>query len=174
MPFEGSQAMAAHHLAVVVLPAGMARDAVREALKAKGIQTSVHYPPTHRFSLYAGSRPRSLPRTEDIAERLITLPLFPHMADDQVDLVATHLLRELQVRGRRRSRGRQAGTRAKPAEAAGAQAASNEMASNRQKPTQLTSFPILRGGIDSVGRHSPDGPVELSRGELDDRRLGDN
>jgi dTDP-4-amino-4,6-dideoxygalactose transaminase len=131
MPFEASQATAAHHLAVVVLPVGISRDTVREALRAKGIQTSVHYPPTHRFSLYAKSQPRSLPRTDDIAERLITLPLFPHMADDQVDLVAAHVLHELQVRGRRRSRARQAGQRTSEAAGAraGAGAGAEEMAS---------------------------------------------
>jgi len=29
----------------------------------------------------------ALPRTEEVAERVVTLPLFAHMTDDQVELV---------------------------------------------------------------------------------------
>lgn len=102
MPFaDTSEASAAHHLAVAVLPPGTPRDAVREALREKGIQTSVHYPPIHRFSAYReATSSRPLPCTEDVAERLITLPLFPHMTEAQVDLVAAELGEALAARGR--------------------------------------------------------------------------
>ncbi|MFY9577991.1 MAG: DegT/DnrJ/EryC1/StrS family aminotransferase [Gaiellaceae bacterium] len=75
----------AHHLAVLVLPEGHERDEFRAALAERGIQTSVHYPPIHRFSAYRhlGSS-RSLPVTEAIEPRLVTLPLYPHMSDDEV------------------------------------------------------------------------------------------
>ena len=82
----------AHHLAVVVLPRGAVRAEIRADLAARGIQTSVHYPPIHRFSAYLAPGARPLPRTEDLAERLLTLPLFPHMRDDQVDEVVAALL----------------------------------------------------------------------------------
>ena len=62
-------------------------------LAAKGIQTSVHYPPIHRFTAYADTADaRSLPRTDAIAERILTLPLFPHMTPADVDLVAEVVL----------------------------------------------------------------------------------
>ena len=92
MPFEET-AESAHHLAAVVLPRGADRDGIREAMKERGLQTSVHYPPIHDFSLFrdrASSRP--LPRTDDVAARLMTLPLFPHMTDDQLDLVVEGLV----------------------------------------------------------------------------------
>ena len=54
------------------------------------IQTSVHYPPIHRFTLYRQERP--LPVTDDVADRIVTLPLFPHMTDEDVELVASALL----------------------------------------------------------------------------------
>ena len=51
LPFaDGGDREASHHLAVIVIPAGVARDELREALRGQGIQTSVHYPPIHRFS----------------------------------------------------------------------------------------------------------------------------
>ena len=96
MPFEESaESVSAHHLAVVVFSRGTARDEVREALRARRVQTSVHYPPIHGFTLYAGHANRPLPRTDDVASRLMTLPLFPHMTDDQVDTVAEALFETL-------------------------------------------------------------------------------
>jgi dTDP-4-amino-4,6-dideoxygalactose transaminase len=85
----------AHHLAAVVLRPGADREGIRVELKTRGIQTSVHYPPTHRFSAYRDVTCRPLPRTDELAERLLTLPLFPHLREDQVDDIADALLRAL-------------------------------------------------------------------------------
>jgi dTDP-4-amino-4,6-dideoxygalactose transaminase len=100
-------ATSAAHLAVVVLPRGSARADVRAALAARGIQTSVHYPPLHSFSAYSELATRPLSRTDDLAERLLTLPLFPHMTEAQVDEVADALVEALDVRaaGSRDGRG---------------------------------------------------------------------
>jgi len=78
----------AHHLAVLLLPEGCDRAQFRAALVEREIQTSVHYPPIHRFRAYRefASR-RALPWTEAVAQRLVTLPLFPHMSNDQVRAV---------------------------------------------------------------------------------------
>jgi dTDP-4-amino-4,6-dideoxygalactose transaminase len=62
------------------------RDAVRAAMADRGVQTSVHYPPAHRFSIYAGGAPH-LPLTDAYGERAITLPLFAGMTEAQQDLV---------------------------------------------------------------------------------------
>ena len=84
--------VSAHHLAVALLSDGK-RDDVRAALADRRIQTSVHYPPIHLFTYYAelGAR-RPLPRTEAVAERVVTLPLYGHMTDEQSDLVVDALL----------------------------------------------------------------------------------
>jgi dTDP-4-amino-4,6-dideoxygalactose transaminase len=92
----------AEHLAVVVLPRGTARAAVRGALAARRIQTSVHYPPIHRFSAYSELPTRPLPRTDDLGQRLLTLPLFPHMTEAQVHEVADALIDALDGRPARR------------------------------------------------------------------------
>jgi dTDP-4-amino-4,6-dideoxygalactose transaminase len=83
---------AAHHLAVVVLPPGIDRDELRETLTEAGIQTSVHYPPIHRFAAYAGLGNRPLPRTDAIADRILTLPLYPGLSDELLELVADRLV----------------------------------------------------------------------------------
>jgi dTDP-4-amino-4,6-dideoxygalactose transaminase len=98
MPFddEDAQHASSHHLAVVLLPQGAPRDDVRTALQEERIQTSVHYPPIHLFSLYAEDGVvRPLPRTEDIARRLVTLPLYGQMDDSEIDAVVDGLLRAL-------------------------------------------------------------------------------
>jgi dTDP-4-amino-4,6-dideoxygalactose transaminase len=94
VPFADDDA-AAHHLAVAVLPEGASRDRVRARLAAARIQTSVHYPPIHRFSAFAANRSRPLPRTDALGERILTLPLYAHMEPEQVDTVADALLEAL-------------------------------------------------------------------------------
>ena len=86
MPFAPqADVIPSHHLAVLVLPEGHPRDKFRMALAERGIQTSVHYPPIHRFAVYRQNGPnRSLPVTETVEPRLVTLPLYPHMTDDEV------------------------------------------------------------------------------------------
>jgi dTDP-4-amino-4,6-dideoxygalactose transaminase len=93
VPFADGHDTSSHHLAVVVLPEGISREQVQESMRAQGIQTSVHYPPIHHFSAYveaAGAR-RELPITDTIAGRLLTLPLYPHLQDAQVEAVAEAL-----------------------------------------------------------------------------------
>jgi dTDP-4-amino-4,6-dideoxygalactose transaminase len=95
LPFASAEGTtSAHHLAVIVLPGRRPREEFCAALAERGIQTSVHYPPIHRFSAYreVGNR-RALPRTDDVADRIVTLPLFSHMDDVAVSAV-TEAVRE--------------------------------------------------------------------------------
>jgi dTDP-4-amino-4,6-dideoxygalactose transaminase len=94
MPFgrQPAGASSSHHLAVALLPPDVPRGEVREALAARRIQTSVHYPPIHSFTAFREVSRRPLPRTDALAERILTLPLFPHLTDEQVELVAEELV----------------------------------------------------------------------------------
>jgi dTDP-4-amino-4,6-dideoxygalactose transaminase len=76
----------AHHLFTVVLDEGVDRTAFREALAARGIQTSLHYPPAHRFSVFVGGA-AELPLTDVYGARAVTLPLFATMTEQQHDEV---------------------------------------------------------------------------------------
>jgi dTDP-4-amino-4,6-dideoxygalactose transaminase len=95
LPFAGRDLAAqdsALHLFVVLLPGAVNRGAVRAALRRSGVPTSVHYPPTHRLSFYAAREARArLPVTEQVAGRLLTLPLHARMCEDDVDYVAAAL-----------------------------------------------------------------------------------
>jgi dTDP-4-amino-4,6-dideoxygalactose transaminase len=84
-PADGAQP--AHHIFTIVLQDGADRDAFRDALRSAGVQTSVHYPPAHRFSIHAEGAPQ-LPLTDAYAASTVTLPLFAHMSHAQQDRVA--------------------------------------------------------------------------------------
>ena len=62
-----------------------------ERLKDFGIQTSIHYPPVHLFSLYQkrfGYKKGMLPNTEEVSRREVTLPLHPRMKVKDVEWIA--------------------------------------------------------------------------------------
>jgi dTDP-4-amino-4,6-dideoxygalactose transaminase len=81
-----SRARCAHHLFVAVVDESIDRDGFRSELAHHGVQTSVHYPPAHRFSIYAKDAPE-LPVTDAFSRRAVSLPLFAHMTEAQQDLV---------------------------------------------------------------------------------------
>jgi len=76
----------AHHLFTALVAPGADREAVRARIHERRVQTSVHYPPAHRFAIYADARVE-LPVTDEYAARTLTLPLFAHMTERQQDLV---------------------------------------------------------------------------------------
>lgn len=89
IPFRQPRGVSAHHLFVVLLPAGCDRAAFRQFLNDEGVQTSVHYPPIHRFPHVVerlGDSP--LPVFNAIGPRLLTLPMGPSLTGDQIRHVA--------------------------------------------------------------------------------------
>jgi dTDP-4-amino-4,6-dideoxygalactose transaminase len=68
------------------------RERVRAELRRRGIQTGVHYPvPCHLQPPLRRFADGPLPVTEQAANELLSLPLFPHMTDEQVDVVCDAL-----------------------------------------------------------------------------------
>ena len=87
---ELPEATLAHHLFTVTVDRSVNRDAVRQALADRGVQTSMHYPPVHRFQIYAPSS-ADLPLTDEYASRTITLPLYAQLSHEQIELVCESL-----------------------------------------------------------------------------------
>ena len=78
-----------YHLFVVRVPG---REAVQAELARRGIQTGVHYPvPCHRQPPLRRFAERPLPVSEQGAGEILSLPMFPHMTDGQVDYVCESL-----------------------------------------------------------------------------------
>lgn len=91
MPFAELRGTSCYHILPVLLPPGMDRARFMDGMKAQGIQTSIHYPPVHRFHIHEDdwlTRGNLLPLTEDASSRQITLPLYSTMRNEQVEWVA--------------------------------------------------------------------------------------
>jgi dTDP-4-amino-4,6-dideoxygalactose transaminase len=75
---------------------GRTRDAVIDALAADGIGTSVHFIPVHHLSGYRDllgpEECRSVPVTDEVADELLSLPMYPALSDVDVEYVAAALL----------------------------------------------------------------------------------
>jgi dTDP-4-amino-4,6-dideoxygalactose transaminase len=78
-----------YHLLVVRVSQ---RDRVRAEMATRSIQTGVHYPtPCHWQPPLRRFADRPLPVAEQSAGELLSLPMFPHMTEDQVDYVCESL-----------------------------------------------------------------------------------
>jgi dTDP-4-amino-4,6-dideoxygalactose transaminase len=91
VPFLDAPDGSAHHLFPILLKENAQRKDFMAALARQGIQTSIHYPPVHLFSYYRSlweeGHDHRLPRTEETAARLVTLPLYSSLTMAQLDSV---------------------------------------------------------------------------------------
>jgi len=79
----------AWHLFVVKVT-GMSRDLFMQKLADHNIGYGLHFPPAHKLSYVKkrfGVRAASLPQTNLAADRIISLPLFPDMTENDVHYV---------------------------------------------------------------------------------------
>ena len=59
-----------------------------EFLRSRGIQASVHFLPVHKMSAYSDYAVGvSLPNTDFLGDRLVSLPLYPQMTEAEIDYV---------------------------------------------------------------------------------------
>lgn len=71
------------------------RDPLMAFLREREIHTGIHYPvPIHRQPAFAGCDPAGipLPATENAAEHILSLPLFPQLSPDDAGLTAAAIL----------------------------------------------------------------------------------
>jgi len=90
-PFEPESSRAVYHLYVVQVDD---REALQASLANAGIGTGIHYPvPLHQQKAYAhlGYKTGDFPVTERLARRIVSLPMFPHMTNEQVVRVANEV-----------------------------------------------------------------------------------
>ena len=81
-----------HHILPVLLPCHVNRQKVIDHLRANEIQTTIHYPPVHRLTLYRKMYPDIiLSKTDAFAGRELTLPLHPLMTAATVEHVVAAL-----------------------------------------------------------------------------------
>ena len=73
----------------VLLPDAATRTRVQDGLRAHGVPTAIYYPrPLHRQPAYAGHHDgAALPVSDDLAGRILALPIHPDLSDAQAERV---------------------------------------------------------------------------------------
>jgi dTDP-4-amino-4,6-dideoxygalactose transaminase len=92
IPYARPDCRHVYHCYTVRVPR---RDAVRAHLESSGIQTGVHYAtPVHLHPAYAdlGYRQGDFPVAEAAAAEVLSLPMFPELGAEQVEIIAEALL----------------------------------------------------------------------------------
>jgi dTDP-4-amino-4,6-dideoxygalactose transaminase len=88
LPVESPCSRHVYHIYAVLSPV---RDELLESLKARGVQTGLHYPdPVHLLTAHAdlGYRAGDFPVSERIAAQELSLPMFPELTGAQIEEVA--------------------------------------------------------------------------------------
>jgi len=90
IPFKDYPRKSSYHLFPILLDKKVNRKKFMELLKKEGIQSSIHYPPIHKFSYYQRNLKESqtkLPLTEYAGAHEVTLPLHPLLEKEDVVFV---------------------------------------------------------------------------------------
>jgi dTDP-4-amino-4,6-dideoxygalactose transaminase len=98
IPFQDYPRDSSHHLFPILLDRKISRKRFMELLRREGIQSSIHYPPIHRFSYYRenfGTKQEKLPLTEHVGAHEVTLPLYPLLKKKEVAFVCDKIKRIL-------------------------------------------------------------------------------
>jgi len=80
-----------YHIFPILLAETVDRTRTIQAMRERGIQTSIHYPAIQQFTAYKSLELGATPIANAISERELTLPLYPTMSADQVELVVRSL-----------------------------------------------------------------------------------
>jgi dTDP-4-amino-4,6-dideoxygalactose transaminase len=79
-----------YHLYVVRAPN---RDELSHHLQTQGIGTAIHYPvPIHQQPAYAHLRDRLLPNTEQAAQIILSLPMYPELTEAEIKSITRAIL----------------------------------------------------------------------------------
>jgi dTDP-4-amino-4,6-dideoxygalactose transaminase len=89
IPFENYTEFSSNYIFPIVLKDSTfeKRDKIREQLAEAGVQTSVHYPAVHRFSIYNDFY-SELPVTDYLVDNLITLPMYSKLTIEDIEFIS--------------------------------------------------------------------------------------
>jgi len=92
IPFENNTEFVSNYIMSIVLKDSTSekRDLIRDKMHKDGIQTSVHYPAIHKFSIYKDYNAK-LPITEYVTDNEITLPMYASLSKEEIVLIAETL-----------------------------------------------------------------------------------
>jgi len=94
--FEKNCKSSCNYYTVRIKGSRLSRDELREHLESKGIQTMVYYPLSlHLQEVYKYLKHKSgdFPQSEQAQERVLTLPMYPELSEEQIEGVASEIKR---------------------------------------------------------------------------------
>ncbi|MFX1473341.1 MAG: DegT/DnrJ/EryC1/StrS family aminotransferase [Promethearchaeota archaeon] len=70
------------------------RNELMDHLKSKGIDSKVYFDPVHKYSVFQnlGYGKADLPTTERISSQVLTLPMYPHMTDEELEYISKSVI----------------------------------------------------------------------------------
>ena len=88
IPFADNKEFTSNYIMPIIVTKGTVedRDAIRNKIHEAGVQTSVHYPAIHKFSIYK-EYGAVLPQTEYVTDHEITLPMYAALTMEQIEYV---------------------------------------------------------------------------------------
>lgn len=96
VPFADNTKFVSNYIMPIVLKDATKekRDKIRNVLHENGIQTSVHYPAIHRFSIYKDYT-SNLPITDYVTDNEITLPMYASLSKNDIIYIIETLKKTL-------------------------------------------------------------------------------
>ena len=93
-PVRVPESVSAWAIYAVLLPDHVRRDSLQAALRDSGVPSAIYYPrPLHHQPAYAPHhRGSALPVSEDLATRILALPIHPDLSDADAEQVATAVI----------------------------------------------------------------------------------
>lgn len=97
VPFHNCGEFSSNYVMPIILKESTVekRDLLRNVMHEAGIQTSVHYPAVHRFSVFEKYYIDGLELTEYVADNEITLPMYGALTRDDVRYIVSILKKNL-------------------------------------------------------------------------------
>ena len=94
IPARVADSASAWAIYAILLPDGAARTRMQDGLKAAGVPSAIYYPKSlHQQPAYAQAHDRTaLPVSEDLATRIMALPIHPDLTDADVDRICSAVL----------------------------------------------------------------------------------
>jgi len=96
IPFSNNTEFVSNYIFPIVLKnsTSIKREIIRERLHSSGVQTSVHYPAVHRFTIYSKIK-TELPATDYITDNEITLPMYSSLSESEIEYICHTLVKIL-------------------------------------------------------------------------------
>ncbi|MGN6342757.1 MAG: DegT/DnrJ/EryC1/StrS family aminotransferase [Ginsengibacter sp.] len=94
IPFKDNTEFVSNYIFPIVIKNcnKIIRNNIRNRMHQLGVQTSVHYPAVHNFSIYKQFKDRAnLPITEEVVDSEITLPMYSKLTGENIAFVANCL-----------------------------------------------------------------------------------